>query len=68
MNTEDLNFTCGGNNTALHLATFFGCKEIVKALLKRGADRNIKVKDVLLCNDHIKLTKTRITKVSWPRT
>ncbi|EGF81881.1 hypothetical protein BATDEDRAFT_87290 [Batrachochytrium dendrobatidis JAM81] len=39
---DDLDDTFGGGNTALHLATFLGAKEIVKLLLERGANRTIK--------------------------
>ncbi|KAJ3359009.1 hypothetical protein GGF32_009701 [Allomyces javanicus] len=39
---EDLDEKCGGNNTALHLATLLGSRDIVKQLLERGADRTIK--------------------------
>ncbi|KAI8835972.1 hypothetical protein BJ741DRAFT_549255 [Chytriomyces cf. hyalinus JEL632] len=36
---EDLDVSFGGGNTALHLATLLGAKEIVKLLLERGANR-----------------------------
>ncbi|KAJ3208560.1 hypothetical protein HDU67_006678 [Dinochytrium kinnereticum] len=39
---DDLDVTFGGGNTTLHLATFLGAREIVKALLERGANRTIK--------------------------
>ena len=39
---DDLNSTMGGNNTALHLATFLGAREIVKLLIDRGANPSIK--------------------------
>ncbi|KAJ3225434.1 hypothetical protein HK099_006805 [Clydaea vesicula] len=38
---DDLDQTFGGGNTALHLATFLGAREVVKLLLERGANRNI---------------------------
>ncbi|KAI8919746.1 hypothetical protein BC831DRAFT_480228 [Entophlyctis helioformis] len=37
---EDLDETFGGSNTALHLATFLGAKELVKLLIERGANRS----------------------------
>jgi ankyrin repeat protein len=43
----DLDEQFGGGNSALHLATFFGMKEVVRRLLDRGADRNLKVFAVL---------------------
>jgi ankyrin repeat protein len=44
----DLDQQFGGGNTALHLATFYGMREVVGRLLERGADPNIKV-CMLLC-------------------
>ncbi|ORX89240.1 hypothetical protein K493DRAFT_234270 [Basidiobolus meristosporus CBS 931.73] len=35
---EEIDLTFGDNNTALHLATFFNFKDLVKSLLERGAD------------------------------
>ncbi|EPZ32339.1 hypothetical protein ROZALSC1DRAFT_27495 [Rozella allomycis CSF55] len=40
--TDDLDITFGGNNTALHLATLYGAGEVVKILLARGANSNIR--------------------------
>ncbi|KAI8621607.1 hypothetical protein BC830DRAFT_1093362 [Chytriomyces sp. MP71] len=37
---EDLDIAFGGGNTALHLATLLGAKDIVKLLLERGANRH----------------------------
>ncbi|KAI9197281.1 uncharacterized protein BJ171DRAFT_520438 [Polychytrium aggregatum] len=39
---DDIDVAFGGGNTALHLATFLGARELVKLLLERGADRSIK--------------------------
>lgn len=39
---EDLDVTFGGENTALHLATFLNARDVVKALLERGATRTNK--------------------------
>ncbi|ORX88386.1 ankyrin [Basidiobolus meristosporus CBS 931.73] len=39
---EEVDITFGDNNTALHLATFYNSKELVKSLLERGADRSYK--------------------------
>ncbi|KAJ3333182.1 hypothetical protein HDU76_010786 [Blyttiomyces sp. JEL0837] len=39
---DDLDLTFGGGNTALHLATLLGARDIVKLLLERGATKNIK--------------------------
>ncbi|KAK9765305.1 hypothetical protein K7432_006475 [Basidiobolus ranarum] len=39
---EEIDITFGDNNTALHLATFYNFKELVKYLLERGADRSHK--------------------------
>ncbi|KNC96505.1 uncharacterized protein SPPG_08094 [Spizellomyces punctatus DAOM BR117] len=38
---DDLDITFGGGNTALHLATFLGARDIVKLLLEQGANRKI---------------------------
>ncbi|KAI9012863.1 hypothetical protein BC832DRAFT_548205 [Gaertneriomyces semiglobifer] len=35
---DDLDIPFGGGNTALHLATLLGVRDIVKALLERGAN------------------------------
>ncbi|KAK9703876.1 hypothetical protein K7432_010507 [Basidiobolus ranarum] len=40
--TEEVDITFGDNNTALHLATFYDLKDLVKSLLERGADRSYK--------------------------
>ena len=42
LNPDDLNIPFGSGNTALHLATFLGSKDVVKLLIQRGADKNIK--------------------------
>ncbi|ORY47724.1 hypothetical protein BCR33DRAFT_753367 [Rhizoclosmatium globosum] len=39
---DDLDIAFGGGNTALHLATLLGAKDIVKLLLERGASRQIR--------------------------
>ncbi|KAJ3116191.1 hypothetical protein HDU96_010217 [Phlyctochytrium bullatum] len=39
---DDLDITFGGGNTTLHLATFLGAYDLVKALLERGANRTLK--------------------------
>ncbi|KAJ3068799.1 hypothetical protein HDU98_008092 [Podochytrium sp. JEL0797] len=39
---EDLDISFGGGNTALHLATLLGAKDIVKLLLERGASRQVR--------------------------
>ncbi|ORX79269.1 ankyrin [Anaeromyces robustus] len=39
---DDLDLTFGGGNTALHLATLLGERDVVKLLLERGADKSIK--------------------------
>ncbi|KAI8803543.1 hypothetical protein BJ742DRAFT_828663 [Cladochytrium replicatum] len=39
---DDLDLTFGGGNTALHLATFVGAKDLVKLLLERGANRALR--------------------------
>ena len=44
LNPDDLNVTFGGGNTALHLATFLGARDIVERLLERGADASIQVR------------------------
>ncbi len=38
---DDLDIVMGGNNTALHLATFLGVKDVVQILIERGADRTV---------------------------
>ncbi|KAI8819631.1 uncharacterized protein EV422DRAFT_99990 [Fimicolochytrium jonesii] len=38
---DDLDIAFGGGNTALHLATFLGARDIVKSLLERGANRKL---------------------------
>lgn len=38
----DLDMTFGGGNTALHLATLIGARDIVRVLLERKADPQIK--------------------------
>ncbi len=51
----DLDVPFGGGNTALHLATFLGAREVVKLLVERGADPAIKnakgFSPVDLCDD-----------------
>ncbi|KAJ3145092.1 hypothetical protein HK101_002545 [Irineochytrium annulatum] len=42
MTDEDLDAVFGGGNTALHLATFLGARDLVRLLLERGANRTIK--------------------------
>ena len=39
---DDLDLTYGGGNTALHLASLLGERDVVQLLLERGADRTIK--------------------------
>lgn len=39
---DDLDIPFGGGNTALHLATFLGAREVVKLLLERGSNRTNK--------------------------
>ncbi|TPX46126.1 hypothetical protein SeLEV6574_g03400 [Synchytrium endobioticum] len=39
---EDLDITFGGGNTALHLASFMGAKDLVQLLLEHGANASIK--------------------------
>lgn len=43
LDKDEFNALFGGNNTALHLATFLGQKDVVIKLLERGADRSIRV-------------------------
>ncbi|KAJ3275174.1 hypothetical protein HK104_003948, partial [Borealophlyctis nickersoniae] len=38
----DLDVTFGGGNTALHLATFLGARDLVKLLIERGANRSVR--------------------------
>ncbi|TPX32512.1 hypothetical protein SmJEL517_g04386 [Synchytrium microbalum] len=39
---EDLDVTFGGGNTALHLASLLGAKDLVKLLLEHGAQPQLK--------------------------
>ncbi|KAJ3059193.1 hypothetical protein HK102_010103, partial [Quaeritorhiza haematococci] len=39
---DDLDIQFGGGNSALHLATFLGARDLVKLLLERGANRTIR--------------------------
>lgn len=43
LSVDDLDAVCGGGNTALHVATFLGAKDIVRRLLERGCRPQIKV-------------------------
>jgi hypothetical protein len=43
LSQQDMDVMFGGGNTALHLATLLGAREVVRRLLERGAERNIKV-------------------------
>lgn len=40
--SHDIDLTCGGQNTALHLACLLGDKPLVQALLERGAATDLK--------------------------
>ena len=43
LSVDDLNVCYGGGNSALHLATFLGYRDVVRRLLERGADPQLKV-------------------------